>query len=82
MRETNNKGIDLALNSPSSVLFHATWKCIASFGRMVETGKRDLIGFGKLDMSPFLNNRRYCCVDMDQICLWNPTIVKEQVSND
>ncbi|KAG9235260.1 KR domain-containing protein [Amylocarpus encephaloides] len=32
---------------------------------MVEIGKRDLIGFGKLDMNNFLANRSYCCVDAD-----------------
>ncbi|GAQ45906.1 polyketide synthase [Aspergillus niger] len=77
MRETNNRGVDLALNSLSGELLHATWKCIAPFGKMVEIGKRDLIGSGKLDMSPFLENRSYCCVDLDQICFLKPTIAKE-----
>ncbi|CAG7923142.1 unnamed protein product [Penicillium olsonii] len=77
MRETNNGGVDLALNSLSGELLHATWKCIAPFGKMVEIGKRDLMGSGKLDMSPFLANRSYCCVDLDQICLWKPSIAKE-----
>lgn len=77
MRETNNKGVDLALNSLSGELLHATWKCIAPFGRMIEIGKRDLIGSGKLDMSPFLENRSYCCVDLDQICFVKPAIAKE-----
>ena len=31
---------------------------------MVELGKRDLAGYGKLDMEPFLANRAYCCVDI------------------
>ncbi|GKZ27195.1 type I Iterative Polyketide synthase (PKS), partial [Aspergillus brasiliensis] len=77
MRETDNRGVDLALNSLSGELLHATWKCIAPFGKMVEIGKRDLIGSGKLDMSPFLENRSYCCVDLDQICFFKPTIAKE-----
>jgi NADPH:quinone reductase-like Zn-dependent oxidoreductase len=77
MRETNNRGVDLALNSLSGELLHATWNCIAPFGKMVEIGKRDLIGSGKLDMSPFLANRSYCCVDLDQICFWKPTVAKE-----
>lgn len=63
MRETQRKGVDLVLNSLSGELLHATWLCVAPFGKMVEIGKRDLIGFGKLDMSVFLANRSYCCVD-------------------
>lgn len=79
MRETNGQGIDLALNSLSGELLHATWKCIAPFGKMVEIGKRDLIGSGKLDMTPFLDNRSYCCVDLDQICSRKPTLAKKYV---
>lgn len=78
LRETNG-GVDLALNSLSGELLHATWKCIAVFGKMIEIGKRDLIGSGKLDMSPFIQNRSYCCVDLDQICLRRPTISKQYV---
>lgn len=77
MRETSNRGVDLALNSLSGELLHATWNCIAPFGKMIEIGKRDLIGCAKLDMAPFLENRSYCSVDLDQICLQRPTIAKE-----
>ncbi|KAF9888394.1 hypothetical protein FE257_008672 [Aspergillus nanangensis] len=66
MRETNNRGVDLALNSLSGELLHSTWKCVAPFGKMIEIGKRDLIGAGKLDMKPFGDNRSYCCVGFDQ----------------
>lgn len=80
LRETNGEGVDLALNSLSGELLHATWKCIAAFGKMVEIGKRDIIGSGKLDMSPFIENRSYCCVDLDQVCSRRPIIVKQYVS--
>lgn len=77
MRETNGEGVDLALNSLSGELLHATWRCIAPFGKMVEIGKRDLVGSGKLDMSTFLENRSYCCVDLDQICFTRENMAKE-----
>lgn len=67
MRETKRNGVDLVLNSLSGELLHATWQCVAPFGRMIEIGKRDLIGFSKLDMNVFLANRSYCCVDADAI---------------
>lgn len=67
MRQTNGKGVDVALNSLSGELLHATWRCIAKWGIMVEIGKRDLIGAGKLDMDVFLASRSYCCVAIDQI---------------
>ncbi|KAI1126023.1 putative polyketide synthase [Nemania abortiva] len=78
MRETGGEGVDLALNSLSGELLHATWSCVADFGKMVEIGKRDLIGGAKLDMRPFLANRSYCCVDIDQ--LWRkPSVLKRLI---
>jgi NADPH:quinone reductase-like Zn-dependent oxidoreductase len=64
MRETGGRGVDVVLNSLSGELLHASWKCVAEFGKLVELGKRDLAGFGKLNMETFLKNRSYCCVDI------------------
>ncbi|KAL0935770.1 KR domain-containing protein [Colletotrichum truncatum] len=74
---TNGNGVDLALNSLSGELLHATWRCVAEFGIMVEIGKRDLLGSGRLEMDVFLANRSYCCVDLDQLCFKRRTICKE-----
>ncbi|CAG9990390.1 unnamed protein product [Clonostachys byssicola] len=80
MRETNGRGVDLVLNSLSGELLHATWNCVAAFGTMVEIGKRDLIGNGKLDMRPFLANRNYSCVDIDHF--WQkPALLKHLVTS-
>lgn len=57
LRETHGKGVDVALNSLAGELLHATWKCVAAWGTMVEIGKRDLLGGAQLDMRPFLANR-------------------------
>ena len=43
MCETQGNGVDLVLNSLSGELLHATWKCVAPFGKLIEIGKRDLI---------------------------------------
>ncbi|KAL8728510.1 MAG: hypothetical protein Q9166_005332 [cf. Caloplaca sp. 2 TL-2023] len=77
MRETG-EGVNMVLNSLSGDLLHATWRCVAPFGKMIEIGKRDLIGFGKLDMNTFLANRSYCCVDVDMF-LQKPSILNRQV---
>ncbi|KAF7193808.1 Highly reducing polyketide synthase FUM1, partial [Pseudocercospora fuligena] len=75
--ETNGRGVDLVLNSLSGELLHDTWKCVAPFGRLVEIGKRDLIGHGRLEMEPFAANRSYSCVDMDAFFGSNPLRLKE-----
>lgn len=64
-RETNGKGVDQILNSLSGELLHESWKCVAPYGKLIEIGKRELIGHGRLDMEPFVANRSYCCVDID-----------------
>jgi NAD(P)-dependent dehydrogenase (short-subunit alcohol dehydrogenase family) len=79
--QTNGKGVDLALNSLSGELLHATWSCVAEFGTMVEIGKRDLLGSGKLAMDVFLANRSYCCVDLDQICFKRRSVCKQLLSS-
>jgi hypothetical protein len=57
----------LVLNSLAGELLHASWKCVAEFGKMIELGKKDLEAFGKLDMRQFLANRSFCCVDIAHI---------------
>ena len=64
MRETEGRGVDLVLNSLSGELLHASWKCVAEFGKLVELGKRDIVGFARLEMDIFEANRSYCCVDI------------------
>lgn len=74
LRETDGRGVDVALNSLAGELLHATWKCVAKWGSMIEIGKRDLLGAAKLRMKPFLENRNYCCLDIHQMGLERPDL--------
>lgn len=67
IKATNGRGVDIVLNSLSGALLHASWSCVAKFGSLIEIGKRDLLGHGKLDLTPFLDNRSYMCVDLHQL---------------
>lgn len=79
MRERGGRGADIVLNSLSGELLHASWRCVAEFGKMIELGKRDLAGFGKLDMEVFLPNRSYCCVDIGHCIRERPVQVGRYV---
>ena len=87
MRETGGRGVDIVLNSLSGELLHASWRCVAEFGKLVELGKRDLVGFGKLDLEPFLANRSYCCVDLahtmskrpESVGRWDSTLAQDRI---
>ena len=72
---TNGKGVDVVLNSLSGELLHASWKCVAKFGCMIEIGKRDLIGKGTLALDIFEDNRAYFGVDFDQISAERPYVI-------
>lgn len=66
---TNGRGVDVVLNSLSGELLHASWKCVAEYGMMVEIGKTDLIGEGRLAMEIFEQNRGYHGVDVSKLGL-------------
>lgn len=74
MTATDGRGVDVVLNSLSGPLLHASWRCVAKFGSMVEIGKRDLQEHGKLDLNPFLDNRNYLCVDLGQLAFCRPDL--------
>ncbi|KAJ5371780.1 Acyl transferase/acyl hydrolase/lysophospholipase [Penicillium concentricum] len=75
MRATGGRGVDVVLNSLSGNLLHASWECVAKFGRMVELGKRDFISHGMLNMSLFEANRAFFGVDLAQVCKETPEIL-------
>lgn len=72
MAKTGNRGVDLVLNSLSGELLHASWKCVATFGKMIELGKRDFLGHGQLDMSMFSGNRSFIGIDLLHLSLEDP----------
>ncbi|OJJ30102.1 hypothetical protein ASPWEDRAFT_164008 [Aspergillus wentii DTO 134E9] len=76
LHATSGRGVDLVLNSLSGDLLHASWKCVAAYGSMVEIGKRDFIGHARLNMDMFEANRAFFGVDFAQICAERPDITQ------
>ena len=72
MRATAGKGVDLVLNSLAGELLHLSWKCVAEFGTMIELGKRDLRGRGRLNMDIFEANRSFQAIDLSQVSRERP----------
>ncbi|KAK8129684.1 polyketide synthase PKS2 [Apiospora kogelbergensis] len=64
MRVTNGKGVDVILNSLAGEALRASFNCIATFGRFVEIGKRDIFANGKLDMFPFSRSVTFAACDL------------------
>lgn len=81
MHATAGRGVDIVLNSLSGNLLHASWQCVAKFGRMIELGKRDFISHGVLDMSTFESNRSFVGVDLAQVGKEAPQVLRRLVSS-
>jgi len=77
MAATDGEGVDMVLNALAGELLHASWKCVAPGGKLLELGKRDLSGSAMLDMSLFLENRSYCGIDLAYLTGHRPRIVRE-----
>jgi len=64
MQATNQKGVDVVLNSLAGPLLHASWACVNAFGRFIEIGKRDIHESTKISMEPFRKNVTFASVDL------------------
>ncbi|KAK5987499.1 Hybrid PKS-NRPS synthetase pynA [Cladobotryum mycophilum] len=64
MAATNGKGVDVVLNSLAGPLLHASWSCLAPFGRFLEIGKRDIHENSRIGMDPFRRNVMFASIDL------------------
>ncbi|PHH81976.1 hypothetical protein CDD82_7408 [Ophiocordyceps australis] len=64
MEATGGRGVDVVLNSLAGPLLHASWACVAPFGRFVEIGKRDIHENSSISMDPFRRNVLFASVDL------------------
>lgn len=46
---------------------HASWRCLASFGRFVEVGKREIVDNGRLEMHVFARNTTFTAFDLSEM---------------
>ncbi|KAJ5533456.1 lovastatin nonaketide synthase [Penicillium frequentans] len=64
MKLTGGRGVDVVLNSLAGKLLHASWNSLATFGRFVEIGKRDIHENSTIGMEPFRRNVSFSSVDL------------------
>ena len=72
MEATNDKGVDVVLNSLAGEQLRATWKCMAPFGRFIEIGKRDITTNMYLEMAPFESTVTFAAVDLGDLIQLRP----------
>jgi acyl transferase domain-containing protein/NAD(P)-dependent dehydrogenase (short-subunit alcohol dehydrogenase family) len=75
-RVTGGRGVDVALNSIPGEHILKTLAVMAPFGRFVEIGKRDIVENNRLPMLPFNRNLTFAAVDLDQMMVDKPELVR------
>ncbi|KAJ6070536.1 hypothetical protein N7467_011855 [Penicillium canescens] len=64
---TNGRGVDVVLNSLAGEYLLASFECVASYGRFVEIGKKDIVTNSRLEMAHFAHNISFSAVDLSTI---------------
>lgn len=59
MKATNGRDVDIVLNSSAGEFLHASWECVALFGKVIELGKRDFLIYRMLNLKPSTGNRAF-----------------------
>ncbi|KAI0891078.1 putative polyketide synthase [Annulohypoxylon nitens] len=55
----------------------ASWGCVASFGRFIEIGKKDIISHNKLQMHQFARNVSFSAVDIAAMVSEKPRLIRD-----
>jgi NADPH:quinone reductase-like Zn-dependent oxidoreductase len=80
-RLTNGYGVDIVLNSLVSEGMHASWECIAPYGRFVEIGKADIHADTQLPMAHVAKNVAFAAVGIRDVLLHRSDIVTGLMAN-
>ena len=78
-RLTQNQGVDVVLNTLSGEGLLASWDCIASYGRFVELGKREIQANASLPMAPFLRNASFASFEGSLLAAQRPWLAKSSI---
>ena len=74
LRDTDNKGVDIVLNSLYKDGEKASIDLLKPFGRFIELGKRDFFENNALRLKCFKDNLTFFGVDVDELLVYRPEI--------
>ena len=81
MTMTSQKGVDVVLNSTAGDVLRQSWRCLASLGRFIEIGKRDISQNSNLEMEKFLDSVCFSAIDLDVVEIPKPQLFKRILSD-
>ncbi|KAJ5595540.1 uncharacterized protein N7459_001748 [Penicillium hispanicum] len=74
-RKTAGRGLDVVLQTRASAASHASWRCLAPFGRFIDLIKDATSFRTSLDMLPFSRGAIYASVDIIQLAQQKPDML-------
>ena len=72
---TGGKGVDVIINSLAGDALRESWRCLATFGRFIELGKKDAVENSRLEMGPFERSASFISVGWDHFGNKRPDLV-------
>lgn len=76
LAQTEQKGVDVVLNSLAGEAINRNFRVLKPFGRFLELGKRDFYENTKIGLRPFRNNISYFGIDADQLMQVCPELTR------
>ncbi|KAK1772875.1 hypothetical protein QBC33DRAFT_584336 [Phialemonium atrogriseum] len=70
-----DRGVDVVINSLAGALLHESWGVLATHGRFIEIGKKDIHRNMSLDMATFRKAASFIAVDVVQLCDYRGRVV-------
>jgi acyl transferase domain-containing protein/NADPH:quinone reductase-like Zn-dependent oxidoreductase/ubiquinone/menaquinone biosynthesis C-methylase UbiE len=81
MTMTHGAGVDVVLNSLAGPLLQETWRCLATLGRFVEIGKRDMVLNKNLEMGYFKEATSFSAIDIVKLGHHKGSVVQRILSD-
>lgn len=73
---TKGKGVDVILNSLTQEAARESQNCLASFGRFLEVGKKDILSNSKMEVRYLEKNASFHVIDLAMIAKHRPTLIQ------
>lgn len=80
LADTNERGVDVVLNSLAGEAINRNLRVLKPFGRFLELGKRDFYENTRIGLRPFRNNISYFGIDADQLLRERPALTRRLFS--
>lgn len=76
-QDTDGYGVDVVINAIAGEALYQSFELLASYGRFVEIGKRDISENTGLPMQQFNNNISFLGIDVDRLMMERPAVIQQ-----